>query len=147
MKQIKLFLAALICMTMQTLVCNADNDVMVPVSQLPAAARTFVQKNFPGKKIMFAQKDNIFSSTYETHLDNGAEIEFYRNGDWNKVDCHHSAVPASIVPAVIANYVKANFPGTFVTKIDKERYGYEVELSNDLELKFNKKCMLIGMDD
>ena len=34
-----------------------------------------------------------------------------------------------------------------ITKIDKERYGYDIELSNDLELKFNRQGALIGMDD
>ncbi len=37
-------------------------------------------------------------------------FEFDKNGNWDKVDCHHAAVPAAIIPASIANYVKANFP-------------------------------------
>ena len=44
-------------------------------------------------------------------------------------------------------YVKANFPGCIVTKVDKERYGYDIGLSNDLDLKFNYQGVLIGMDD
>jgi len=147
MKQTKLFLVALMCMMMQTVVCNADDDVMIPVSQLPAAARTFVQKTFPGKKILYAQKDHFFSSKYDVRLDDGTEVDFERNGMWDKVDCHYTVVPASLIPAAIANYVKANFPESIVTKIDKERHGYDVELSNELELKFNKRGMLIGMDD
>ena len=61
--------------------------------------------------------------------------------------CETKAVPASLVPAAIANYVKGNFPGTFIEKIDKERYGYEIELSNDLDLKFDKKGNLKRIDD
>jgi hypothetical protein len=34
-----------------------------------------------------------------------------------------------------------------VSKIDKERYGYDIELSNDLELKFNHQGAIIGYDD
>jgi hypothetical protein len=56
-------------------------------------------------------------------------------------------VPAVLVPQLIATYVSTNFPGEIIVKIDKERHGYDVELSNDLDLKFNKKGMLIGMDD
>ena len=51
------------------------------------------------------------------------------------------------VPAPIANYVKTHFAGATVVMIDKERYGYDVELSNDLKLKFNKKGQLINIDD
>lgn len=43
MKQMKLFTVALMCMMMQTMVCNANHDVMISVSQLPSAAKTFVQ--------------------------------------------------------------------------------------------------------
>lgn len=147
MKQTKIFLMALICMMMQAIVCNADDDVVISASQLPAAARVFVQKTFPTKRIIFAQKDGFFRPTYDVRLDNGIEIDFDHSGVWDKVDCKHSAVPASLIPASIANYLRANFPDAVVTKIDKERYGYEIELSNDLELKFNKKGMLIAIDD
>ena len=56
-------------------------------------------------------------------------------------------IPASQLPAAATNFVKTNFPGTSIIKIDKERYGYDIELSNDLELKFNKKGQLMNIDD
>ena len=56
-------------------------------------------------------------------------------------------VPASFIPKGIADYVKANYATTPVIKVDKERYGYDVELANDLELKFNEQFQLVGMDD
>ena len=84
---------------------------------------------------------------YEVRLSNGTEVEFDKNGNWDKVDCNYSAVPASLVPANIANYVKTHFAGAKVVKIDKERHGYDVELSNDLELKFNKQGQLMNIDD
>ena len=59
----------------------------------------------------------------------------------------NGAVPADLIPASIAEYVKTHFPGTQIVKIDKERRGYEVELSNDLDLQFNKNGKFIGIDD
>ena len=32
-------------------------------------------------------------------------------------------------------------------KIDKEYYGYDVELSNEIDLKFSHQGELVGMDD
>lgn len=58
-----------------------------------------------------------------------------------------NSVPEALVPAAIVQYVKTNFDGTVITKIDKERYGYDIELSNDLELKFNKKGQVMEVDD
>ena len=78
---------------------------------------------------------------------NGTEVDFDKKGNWDNVDCKTKAVPASLVPAAIAQYVKAHYPNTVIVKIDKERGGYEIELSNDLDLKFNSKGKLIGIDD
>ena len=144
MKTTKLFLVAVICMLAQSLTSLAD-DRMIPVSQLPAVVKTFVTKNFSGKTIAYASKDVEFMGTkYEVMLNDGAKI---KKGNWDNVDCETYAVPTALVPAAIAQYVKANFPGTKIVKIDKERHGYDIELSNDIELKFNKNGALIGMDD
>jgi len=71
-------------------------------------------------------------TTYEVHLTDGTEINFTSKGDWDKVDCQFKAVPAALVPAPIAAYVQANFQGTPIVKIDKERCGYDIELPNEL---------------
>jgi hypothetical protein len=46
----------------------------------------------------------------------------------------------------IQTYVTTNFPACFVVKIKQERREYEVELSNDLELKFDKSGNFIYAD-
>ena len=142
MKQIRIFLVALMSLLM-TNAAMAD-DTPIPAEQLPAAAKNFVSAHFQGKTILYAEKD---WNSYECHLNDGTKIEFRRNGAWDKVDCHMTAVPAAIVPAAIQQYVNTNFAGNVITKIDKERYGYDIELSNDMELKFNHQGILIGMDD
>lgn len=142
MKQVKFFLVALMTFLVSN-VAMAD-DTPIPVESLPAAAKTFVKTNFPKGKIIYAEKDR---SSYECRLADGTKIEFNRKGNWKKVDCHKTAVPAAIVPKPIQQYVSSNFGGTVITKIDKERYGYDIELSNDIDLKFNNQGAIIGMDD
>ena len=147
MKKQVIFIAALMCMIIHSVTALAD-DRIIPVSQLPETARKFVEATFPGQTISYAKIDkDLFSKSYEVRLDNGFEIEFDKNGTWKKVNCKHSAVPAGIIPASIAEYVKSSFPGTQITKIDKKRNGYEVELSNDLDLKFNSSGKFLGIDD
>ena len=143
MKQIKIFAMALVCLMMVAVNAMAD-DRPVPVQSLPAAAKQFVAANFPGATIVYAAKDD---GKYETTLSTGAKVDFTKKGVWDKVDCHTTAVPAAIVPAAIAAYVKASFPNTVITKIDKERYGYEIELSNDIELKFNHAGVMMAIDN
>jgi uncharacterized protein YuzE len=147
MNKNKFFLVALLCMLLQSVTCLAD-DKIIPVEQLPASAKTFVKKYFPQATIEYATKDTEFmGTTYEVRLSDGTEVDFDKKGNWDNVDCKTKAVPASLVPAAIAQYVKAHYPNTVIVKIDKERGGYEIELSNDLDLKFNSKGKLIGIDD
>ena len=147
MNKNKFFLVALLCMLLQSVTCLAD-DKIIPVEQLPAPAKTFVKKYFPQATIEYANKDTEFMGTpYEVRLSDGTEVDFDKKGNWDNVDCKTKAVPASLVPAAIAQYVKAHYPNTVIVKIDKERGGYEIELSNDLDLKFNSKGKLIGIDD
>lgn len=137
----KYFLMALMCLVSSNIFAD---DTPIPVEQLPEAAKTFVQANFKGQKIVYAEKD---WNSFECRLADGTKIEFTKKGAWKKIDRKAAAVPEAIVPASIQEYVKANYEGCIVTKIDKERYGYDIELSNDLDLKFNFQGVLIGMDD
>ena len=147
MKKSTLFLAALLCMMMQT-VSTFASDRLIPTEQLPAAAMAFIQENFPGEGVTFAKIDfDNGRKQYEVRLNNGTELEFDKKGNWDKVDCQFNAVPSHLVPTVIANYVNTTYPNTMVVKIDKERYGFKIELSNDLELKFNKQGVLFDIDD
>lgn len=147
MKRTKLFFAALVCLFSVNTVCYADGRP-IPPTQLPAAAQSFIQNNFPGKTIVYAEIDKEFMKTkYEVNLNDGTEIDFYKDGTFDKVDCHVAPVPAAIVPTTIQQYVKANFPGAVIVKIDKERHGYDIELSNDIELKFNNQGAFMGYDD
>jgi hypothetical protein len=134
-------------MMMQS-VSTFAGDRLIPTEQLPAAAMAFIQENFPGEGVMFAKKDfDNGRRQFEVHLNNGVQLEFDKKGNWAKVDCKFSAVPANLIPAAIADYVKAHFADNKIVKIDKERHGYDVELSNDLELKFNRNGQLMDIDD
>lgn len=141
MKEMKYLMMALMCLISSSVMAD---DTPIPVEQLPAAAKTFVQDNFKGQKIVYAEKD---WNSFECRLADGTKIEFTKKGAWKKIDRKAEAVPAVVVPEAIQKYVKTNYEGCTITKIDKERYGYDIELSNDLDLKFNFQGVLIGMDD
>lgn len=50
-------------------------------------------------------------------------------------------------PQAIAEYVKAKFPDIPITMISRKWYGFEVELMDDLDLRFDKDGAFIGFDD
>ena len=131
------------------LVMTSCDDKPVAPTELPQEVQTFIKQNFPSQTITFAQKDPewIFFTQYEVTLNDGTQVSFDTDNVWDKVESRTGAVPAALVPQPIATYVNTNFPAVAIVKIDKESYGYEVELANELELKFNEGGALMEMDD
>lgn len=126
----------------------ADNDKPISVSELPQSAQQFINKNFKGKKVAMAKEEKgLLDRGYEVVFVDGVELEFDNKGNWTSVDCEKSAVPTAIVPNKIAAYVKANYSGQRITKIEKDNKDYEIELSNGLEITFNKKFKVIEIDN
>lgn len=145
MKHILITLLALVAFLAPA---KADNDRPISPDQLPAAAKTFLQQTFPDNPVAYAEIEQGFAKTkYEVRLGDGTKVEFNGSGEWDKVDCKYKAVPAALVPDVIAQYVQANYPGALITKIDKELYGWEIELNNGLDLKFSAGGKLLEIDD
>lgn len=131
------------------LLMTACSDKPVAPEQLPVNVKTFVQQSFPGMNITYAEKDlELTGYKYDVVLADGTRIEFDTDDVWDKIECPlTNPVPVALVPAPVAAHIQANFPGAMIVKIDKESYGYEVELANGLELKFNKQGVLTEMDD
>ena len=129
------------------LMACADNDKIIKFEQMPATAQQFVNKHFAGKKVALVKMDNeIVSRDYELYFDNGSKIEFDRKGNWTDIECVNGAVPGAVVPAAISKYVNQNYPGVSIIKIDRDRRGYEIKLSNRMEIEFNKRMQVVDID-
>ena len=143
---LKLFVAFAVLFIAAPLVSCQDR--IITVKELPATAQSFIREYFPDSSVLFAKKDReLTKTTYEVTLQDGTEIDFNAKGEWDKVDCKRTPVPSQLIPAIIAEYVETSFPGQVIVKIDKEPNGVDIELGNDLELKFNKNGKLIDIDD
>lgn len=110
-------------------------DRPLTFEKLPQQAQQFINQNFKDVGFLSAMKDD---GKYDVVLKDGTEIEFTRKGEWKKVDCHLTAIPEAVIPLTILTYVKAQFPDNFIVKIDKDSREYEVELNNNIDLKFDK---------
>jgi hypothetical protein len=126
---------------------NAQKTVITK-NALPANAQTFLKTHFPGQEpVNIIEDKETFSKDYKVQFTNYIEIEFDGKGNWEEVDGNHQAIPNSIIPKKITSYVTTNFANTAITKIDKGTWGYEVNLSNGLELEFNSKGNFIRIDN
>lgn len=131
------------------LLMTGCSDKPVLPAQLPVPIQTFVQQNFPGQTVTFAQKDlELTGWKYEVFLADGTHIDFDTDDMWDKIECPLTTpVPTALIPPPVAATIQANYPDAMITKIDKERNGFEVDLANGLELKFNKQGAIVEMDD
>ncbi len=141
-------LVAIVCLVTFQVSASADNDKPISMSQLPAAAQQVIKKHFGGKKVALAKMESgLFEKSYDVVFNNGEKVEFDRKGNWTEIDCKMSSVPAGLVPAKIAQYVKSTYPGTKILQIEKDDSQYEVKLSNRLEVTFNRNFQVVDIDD
>lgn len=140
---------ALLFMAFLTIQATFAGDVITQdAKQLPLVARNFINRHFTRPQISYIKIDSEFlSKKYEVVLSDRTKIEFDGDGEWEEVDGKSNAIPTTIIPAHIKQYVEANYPGVSFTKIERDRGEVEVELSNRLSLTFNKKGQLIDIDD
>lgn len=129
---------------------RADDEKVAP-EQVPQGLRTFVAQHFGSDvKIVEAERDRKFNGfEYEVKLSNGAEIDYGVSGEWLEVDCGDVviSVPETIINAAILQHVKGTYPGMSIEKITREYPGYEIKLSNGVELIYDSNYKFVRIDD
>lgn len=150
MKHMRTFL--LFCTIIGVVACSNDDDaIKIDNGLLPQQSQDFIEAHFGGATIVKIEKNTIPESdgtVYEVKLSNGFELDFDIDGQWIEVDGNKNRVPDAIIPKPILNYVNTNYgDGVFIESIEKKTYGYKIDLSNGLELKFNVQGEFIGIDD
>lgn len=143
MNKVKILLIAalLLCISFAT---KADDDRVITYQQLPATAQTFLKTHFGDKTPLTVTAD---WDEYKIYYQTGEKVEFDRSGNWKEVESYATPVPAALVPAAIKNTLTASFPGTQIYKISRKYAGYEVKLSNGLEVELDNAGRIREIDD
>lgn len=145
MKRQLTILLTLITLSLTSL--SFAQDKKITAAQLPATAQNFIKQHFKGQTVAAAKLDKeMFDTDYETILSNGVKINFDANGNWDEIESK-GALPSSVIPATINNYIAANYKGQNVIQIDKKKAGYDIELSNGTELEFDANGKFLRIDD
>lgn len=117
---------------------------------LPETISSFLSTHFSSIKVAFYKIDkNLFGiESYDVILTDGTDLEFDEKGRWIEIDGEKKALPLSVIPVEIQNYVKEHFPDQYVVCIDKKkRDRIEVQLNSGWELLFDKNYQIINIDD
>ena len=140
--------AAPVDSTMPQAQAAAPADAPATTAQgLPDAITTFIKQHFPNATITGVEPDHDHGGLeYDVYLNDGTQIDFDANNQWEKVESM-KGVPAFFIPKAIASHVKGSYQNAVITKINKEYNGYEVELNNGVELRFDGSGRFMGMDD
>lgn len=137
-----------VCLFTLSGIAYADNDKPISVNELPQKARNFIQTFFSKHTVSYAKMEKDFlEKSYDVAFTNGEKIEFDKNGEWKEVSCKLTIVPDAVVPKQIKSYLTEQFPQAKILKIERDAKGYEVELNNKLDIKFNTQFQVVEIDD
>lgn len=126
---------------------NADNNKPIKVTDLPLKAQTVLSQHFNNQKVNFASiESGIIDKNYDVVLQNGTKLEFDKKGNVTEIDCKQGAVPEKLIPQAINTYLQENYSGQTVRKIEFNKNEYELELSNGIDITFNKHFQVIDID-
>lgn len=124
-------------------------DRVITQNQLPKTAKNFLVTHFRGISAASVIEDReIFGvDEYKVLLSNGIKVEFDGKGNWKEVDGKHEKIPSTFIHASIKNYAAKNFPNTFIVKIEKKLWSCKIELSNGIDLEFDRNGNFTRIDD
>lgn len=141
--RLSLLLVALVAFFTACAEDDDEDDYLIEFVSLPSQARNLVNTHFEGSTVTLVRQRYAPDSdgvVYELFL-TGYEIKFDINGKWIKIDGNNkNPLPQSLygteIPMVIKTNVAAAYPNQSIVEIERKLYGFEVELSNDVDLQF-----------
>lgn len=146
MKKIGILFAVAVVLNM---VACAEKKMAITVNQLPQQAQTLLTTYFSDLQVAMVVKETEGRDVdYIVSYTDATQVKFNKKGEWEEVDRPiGQTVPDGIVPPQILTYVTTTFPNTTIQEIDKDRRGgYDVKLSNRMEIEFNDQFLPIEMD-
>lgn len=129
---------------------SCEKEEVISSNDLPSTATIFLKDYFSDVQILSVvkEKDIIGGSTFEVLLNNGIEVKFDSNGDWDEVEAKddRQAIPTGFITPNITNYVNSKYAPALINSIDKEKATFDVELTNGLDLEFDREGNFLRID-
>ena len=128
---------------------SCEKEEVVKDNELPAAARDFLAQHFAGENIakVVKEKDIIKKDdSYDVTLSNGTTLDFNKAGEVTEIDSQ-TKVPDSFIPSGISTYVQTNYANDIILGWEKEGENQDVELSSQVELRFDKSNNFVSVQD
>ena len=128
-----------------------DDEITISYGELPQTARTMIETHFSGAQAVYVNRSletDDDGTIFEVKLDNGFELDFDVDGNWTDIEGNDQQVPDALILSPILTYTQANYPAPlFIEGIETEDFGFQVEISNDVDLQFDAEGNFLGIDD
>lgn len=117
------------------------------MSQLPQSIQNTVADNFTSNVLSVTTENNSFGEDeYEIILADGSKIKFEGEA-WEEISVPNGqSVPEVFVLEPIQSYMAQNLPDQTIVKIEKDKKGYEIKLSNGMEIDFDTAGNFVKID-
>lgn len=123
-------------------------DKMISFEELPASVKTFVSNHFSKENVASVVLDRgLISDEYSIFMNDGTQVEFDSKGQWTEMKSSANEVLKKFIPAKISDYISQKYPSVLIKEIKNKRNNFEVELSNGLDLVFDKKGQFLRFED
>lgn len=126
----------------------ASETITHDAAELPEKAHNIITQNFSSAiSVIKVEKSMGKVKEYEVTLTDGSVIEFNGDCEWESVMTPPNIpVPEGLVPTNIAKFVAEKHAGTFIDGIERDKKGFEVDLSNQVEIHFDPSGNFISYD-
>ena len=138
--------SSLVAIALTVSLISCAKDEVIPVSELPAEMKAYISTHFPSNTILQVVKDvDGLTKTYDVLLSERISLEFNRQKEIIDIDSD-IALPNSVIPEQIRQYVTANYPSNVITDWELDDRNQQVQLNNGLDLKFNMNGDFLRID-
>lgn len=125
---------------------SCEAEAMVPATNVPVEIQNYLEKHFPDNPVLQTIKDvDGLELTYDISLKDGVFVEFNRSKEVIDIEST-TMLPESVIPAKLAEFVAANYSGSFILGWEKDGRNQQIKLDNGVELEFNRKGEFLRID-
>lgn len=129
-------------------------DNTISLNNLPKEAQSFINEYFYDYTIEKITQEIVDDLTlYEVYFDDGLEIVFNEEGEWQQVDAPFGkTIPTGYIPEVVLSTLNQQYHGYGINEINKTGEGYKVGLTDNqggdgLDIYFNMSGEIISIGD
>jgi hypothetical protein len=128
---------------------GCEKEEVVKDTELPQPAKEFISTHFASATITTVVKEEELKKvSYDVVLNNGTTLDFNKAGECTEIDSNKAEkLPDSVIPVRILEYVQTNYASDFITGWEIDGADQDIELSSQLELKFDKDSNFLRVED